>query len=102
MDEYFRYYVYILASHPAGTLYVGITNDIVRRMAEHKGYIHPRCFTARYNITQLVHIELYDNVMTAILREKTLKKWRRDWKFNLITQANPHWTDLSTNWQHVA
>jgi len=101
MDEYFRYYVYILASHPCGTLYVGITNDIIRRMAEHKNRTNPSCFTARYNVRQLVHIEPYENVMTAILREKKLKKWKRAWKFDLITQLNPRWNDLSTNWRHV-
>jgi putative endonuclease len=102
MPDYFTYYVYILASRPSGTLYVGITNDIVRRTWEHQNFTHPKCFTARYKITQLMHIEVYDNVMTAILREKKLKKWHREWKFNLITKTNPNWQDLSKEWRHVA
>ncbi len=102
MADEFRYYVYILASRPGGTLYVGITNDILRRMEEHQKFIHPKCFTARYKVTQLVHIEPYDNVMTAILREKAIKKWQRTWKLNLITHTNPFWHDLSKNGQHIA
>lgn len=102
MDDYFRYYVYILASKPGGTLYIGITNDIVRRTYEHQTFAHPKSFTARYKVTRLVHVEFFDNVMNAILREKKLKTWNRQWKLNLVTKANPFWHDLSTNWQHVA
>ena len=90
----FTYYVYILASAKCGYLYIGITDDIVRRTYEHKNHIHPDSHTARHNITNLVYFETYNNVMTAILREKKLKKWRRNWKFNLVEADNPTWQDL--------
>lgn len=102
MQDYYTYYVYILASKPGGTLYIGITNDIVRRVWEHKTFLHPSCFTAKYNVTRLVHLDTFDNVMTAIQHEKRLKKWKRKWKLDLITQTNPFWHDLSINYQHVA
>ena len=102
MPDYFTYYVYILASKPSGTLYVGITNNLTRRVWEHQQETNPNSFTARYNVKSLVYVEVFDNVMTAILYEKRIKKWRREWKFNLITTTNPHWINLSTNWQHVA
>lgn len=102
MPDYFTYYVYILVSRIGGTLYVGITNDIARRVWEHQHFIHPKCFTAKYKVTQLVHIEVSHNVMDAILREKRLKKWNRKWKLELITKTNPYWHDLSTQWQHIA
>ena len=102
MTDYFTYFVYILASAPRGTLYIGITNNILRRMWEHQNETDPTSFTTKYNVKHLVYVEQHNNVMTAILREKRLKKWRRTWKFQLITQSNPHWHDLSTKWQHVA
>jgi putative endonuclease len=80
----FTYYVYILASKPGGTLYVGITNDMARRIWEHKNFIHTNCFTAKYNVTQLVYTEIYDNVMTAILREKKLKNGTANGSWNLL------------------
>ena len=101
-DDYFTYYVYILASQPKENLYVGITNDIVRRVWEHQNKTEPTSFTAKYNVDKLIYIEKFDNVIAAILYEKRLKKWQRSWKFALITKTNPHWHDLSTNRQHVA
>jgi putative endonuclease len=87
------YYVYLLASSKHGTLYVGVTNDLVRRVHEHKAKIVPG-FTSRYNVTRLVWFECYDDPTNAIAREKDIKKWRRDWKTRLIEEENPDWSDL--------
>jgi len=91
----FHYYVYLLASGPCGYLYVGITDDLLRRMHEHKSFVTPNCHTARYNIVNLMYYEVFTDVMQAIKREKQLKKWRRNWKFNLIEKSNPTWRDLT-------
>lgn len=87
------YYVYILASRKHGTLYIGITRDLVRRIYEHKNKII-RGFTSRYGVDRLVWFESYDDPTNAIAREKELKKWRREWKINLIERTNPEWIDL--------
>jgi putative endonuclease len=87
------YYVYILASRRDGAIYVGITNDLVRRVYEHRIKAVPG-FTAKYGITQLVWFEVYDDPVSAISREKELKKWKRDWKTQLIEKDNPNWDDL--------
>jgi len=87
------YYVYILASKKHGTLYVGVTNDIVRRGYEHRTKAVGG-FTKRYDIDKLVWFEIFDDAITAIAREKELKKWRRDWKIRLIEEENPGWVDL--------
>ncbi|MDE5452388.1 serine hydrolase [Bradyrhizobium sp. CSA112] len=87
------YYVYLLASDKYGTLYLGVTNDIVRRVYEHKSKAVPG-FTKRYAVDKLVWFEIYDDPVTAITREKELKKWRRDWKIRLIEERNPQWIDL--------
>ena len=89
-----QYYVYILASSKQGTLYIGITNDILRRVHEHKLKL-VRGFSARYGIDKLVYFEIFDYPASAIAREKQLKKWRRDWKLELIESKNPGWVDLS-------
>jgi putative endonuclease len=86
-------YVYLLASKPYGPLYVGVTSDLIRRVFEHKSEAVPG-FTARYRVDILVWFEAHDSVEAAIRREKQIKEWKRDWKINLIEQANPHWTDL--------
>jgi Predicted endonuclease containing a URI domain len=88
------YYVYILCSRRNGTLYVGITNDLARRLYEHKNK-NFRGFTAKYDVNQLVYAEVYEDVNEAICREKRLKKWNRKWKINLIEKANPIWEDIS-------
>src|SRR5579871_5520986 len=88
-----EYYVYILASKKYGTLYVGITNNILERLSQHKLKINSG-FTQRYHINKLVYFEKYSDPIEAINREKLLKKWRRDWKINLIENINPHWIDL--------
>jgi putative endonuclease len=87
------YYVYILASRRDGAIYIGVTNDIVRRVYEHRIKAVPG-FTSKYNITRLVWFEIYDDPISAISREKELKKWKRDWKVQLIEKDNPEWNDL--------
>ena len=87
------YYVYLLASRSNGVLYLGATNDLVRRVHEHKTKV-VRGFSARYGVDRLVWFEVYDDPVTAITREKELKKWRRAWKVSLIEAANPEWEDL--------
>jgi putative endonuclease len=87
------YYVYILASKKHGALYLGVTNDIVRRGYEHRTKAVGG-FAARYGIDKLVWFEIYDDAITAIARENELKKWRRDWKIRLIEEENPGWVDL--------
>ena len=87
------YYVYLLASGKYGTLYLGVTNDIVRRVYEHKSKAVAG-FTKRYAVDKLVWFEIYDDPTSAIMREKELKKWRRDWKIRLIEEHNPQWIDI--------
>jgi putative endonuclease len=87
------YYVYILASRRDGAIYGGITNDLVRRVYEHRIKAVPG-FTAKYNITRLVWFETYDDPVSAISREKELKNWSRAWKIQLIKKDNPSWDDL--------
>jgi putative endonuclease len=87
------YWVYILASKPRGTLYVGVTNDLVRRVAEHRDGLVPG-FTKTYNVKMLVYFEEHENVLEAIKREKRVKRWARAWKINLIRERNPEWCDL--------
>jgi len=87
------YYVYLLATGKYGTLYLGVTNNIVRRIYEHKRKAVSG-FTKRYSVDKLVWFEIYNDALTAIAREKELKKWRRDWKIHLIEESNPQWIDL--------
>ncbi|NKB59093.1 MAG: GIY-YIG nuclease family protein [Alphaproteobacteria bacterium] len=87
------FYVYILASQRNGTLYVGMTNDLARRIYEHKEGL-AEGFTKRYGVKTLVHVESYDRAEDAIQREKQLKHWNRPWKVALIEQNNPDWEDL--------
>ena len=87
------YYVYILASQPHGTLYIGVTNDLIRRVYEHRTDAAPG-FTQRHAVHTLVHFETTENIEAAIHREKRLKKWTRQWKIDLIESQNPHWNDL--------
>ena len=87
------YWVYILASRRHGTLYIGVTSDLVRRVYEHKNKLI-KGFTSQYGVARLVWFEGYDDPTSAITREKELKKWRREWKVNLIEQDNPNWDDL--------
>lgn len=87
------YYVYIMASKKNGTLYLGMTNDLLFRVYEHKKGIKEG-FTKKYNVKMLVYYEQADDVSYAIEREKQLKSWKREWKINLIESLNPEWNDL--------
>ena len=85
--------VYILASKRKGTLYTGVTRDLIKRVWEHKnGFVQG--FTKKYNIHKLVYYELHKSMDSAILREKQIKKWNRAWKIRLIEENNPGWNDL--------
>ena len=89
-----QYFVYLLASKPYGTLYVGVTSNLIQRVFQHKeGLVDG--FTKKYNVHQLVYYEVQLDIREAILREKRIKKWNRQWKINLIEQNNPHWINLS-------
>jgi len=93
------YYVYIMASRKHGTLYIGITSNLLGRAYQHKSDA-VRSFTSRYHIHLLVWFEVYDDPLTAIAREKEIKKWRREWKINLIEKTNPEWVDLYETLAH--
>ena len=86
------FFVYLLASKPHGTLYVGSTSDLVRRVWEHKEKVVPG-FTAKYGVDRLVWFECYDKLEAALQREKRIKNWKRDWKIELIERENPQWLD---------
>ena len=87
--------VYILASRPNGTLYVGVTSNLLKRVGEHQHHVVPG-FTQKYHVSLLVWYEMHLTMVSAIQREKNLKRWNRAWKIRLITQANPTWQDLYT------
>jgi len=87
---------YILASGHYGTLYIGVTSDLIGRLWRHRNAVLPG-FTSRYGVHRLVHFEMFDTMEQAIMREKQLKNWRRQWKINLIDEANPHWADLAVS-----
>ncbi len=89
-----EYHVYILANSKRGTLYIGVTGDLERRMAEHRGMVTDS-FTRRYGVIRLVHVEAFAHPEDAIRREKRLKKWPRDWKIKLVEATNPEWMDLA-------
>jgi len=88
------YWVYILTNR-SGALYIGVTGDLVRRVAEHRAGIHPEGFTARYALDRLIYVEPYPSVRDALAREKQLKAWRRAKKVALVNAANPSWRDLA-------
>lgn len=89
-----EYFVYILASKKYGTLYTGVTNNLIERINQHKEKII-KGFTNEYNVDKLVYYEIHTDVHEAIAMEKRIKRWRRDWKINLIERDNPEWLDLS-------
>ncbi len=91
-----NYYVYILANKNNGVLYVGVTNNLERRLNEHQTKFNPKCFTARYNIDKLVYFEHFTDINLAILREKQLKAGSRGKKEALINSINPEWLLLKT------
>jgi putative endonuclease len=88
-----KFYVYILSSRRNGTLYVGITSNLIKRIYEHKNNLVAG-FTKKYNVHRLVWYEIHESVETAISREKQIKKWKRAWKLELIEKNNPNWNDL--------
>ena len=89
-----NYYIYILANVTNTTIYVGVTNDLVRRMYEHRHKMDPQSYTARYDIHRLVYYEYTNDVHSAIMREKKIKGWNRARKSKLVETRNPHWEDL--------
>ena len=88
------FFVYILASKRNGTLYVGVTNNLARRMAEHKAKLVPG-FTQKYAVDRLVYFEAFESILEARATERSMKRWRRAWKIALIEKDNPQWCDLS-------
>ncbi|MFK3975025.1 MULTISPECIES: GIY-YIG nuclease family protein [Shewanella] len=86
-------YIYIMANRPNGTLYIGVTSDLIRRNWEHKNGLSDG-FTKKYSINLLVYYEVFDDIYNAITREKQLKNWKREWKIALIEKQNPQWDDL--------
>ena len=86
--------VYVLASQPRGTLYIGVTSDLMKRLHQHREGTLPG-FTSRHEVKRLVYFEVLDGMANAIRREKQLKNWHRDWKLNLIQAVNPDWHDLA-------
>lgn len=93
-----QYYVYMMASYNQ-VLYIGMTNDLQRRVYQHKTKAHPDSFAARYNVNRLVYFETFNDVQDAITREKQIKAWRREKKLALLETENPHWKDLSLEWE---
>ncbi|MBT8257249.1 MAG: GIY-YIG nuclease family protein [Bacteroidia bacterium] len=96
MSRTHQYWIYILTNKPRGTLYIGITNNLDRRMYEHRNGLGS-IFTKRYGLRQLVYFEEFQWVQEAIAREKQLKNWNRAWKIELIEHFNPRWIDLSNS-----
>ena len=88
-----NYYVYMMASKRNGTLYTGVTSDLVKRVWQHKSGEMPG-FTSKYKVNQLVYYEIHTDVREAIKREKNIQAWKRNWKLQLIEQNNPNWSDL--------
>lgn len=88
-----QYYIYILTSKKNGTLYIGVTSNLIKRVYEHKNEL-VKGFTQKYAIHNLVYFEATESIESAIMREKQLKKWNRAWKINLIEKNNPAWKDL--------
>jgi len=87
------YWVYLLASASGGTLYVGVTNNLIRRIYEHREKLVDG-FTKKYNVTRLVYFEAHETIAEALQREKNIKHWSREWKIDLILSTNPGWRDL--------
>lgn len=92
-----QYYLYIITNKKEGVLYIGVTNNIERRMFEHKNKL-VKGFSSKYNLDKLVYFETYQYIEDAVKREKNMKKWKRDWKIKLIVKKNPTWKDLSEEW----
>ena len=92
MDK--QYFVYLLTNKPYGTIYTGVTSNLIQRVYQHKeGFVDG--FTKKHDLHQLVYYEAHVDINEAIIREKKIKRWRRQWKINLIEQNNPHWNNLA-------
>ena len=91
-------YVYIMFNKKNGTIYTGITSNLLKRVVEHKNKVHPNSFTARYNVDKLGYYEIFGDIRYAIEREKQIKSWSRKSKIALIEKDNPGWNDLSNDW----
>ena len=91
-------YVYFMTSVNHNVLYIGVTNNLERRVWAHKNHANPNSFTAKYNCRKLVYFECANDIRAAIACEKQLKNWKRDWKNELIEKKNPKWADLSEEW----
>jgi len=87
-----------MSNKPNGIIYISVTDNIEERAKEHKLKLYPKSFTARYNCDKLVYFEEFEKDDEVSIREKQFKKWKRDWKINLIEEMNPSWSDLSMNW----
>ncbi|ALH79463.1 GIY-YIG nuclease family protein [Sphingopyxis macrogoltabida] len=94
MRDTFQPCTYILATHRSGTLYIGVTSNLVQRMWQHRN-VATKGFADQYRVYRLVHFELFGTMALAIAREKQLKNWHRPWKINLIEADNPEWRDLA-------
>jgi putative endonuclease len=92
------WFVYVMNNKPKGVIYVGVTDNLEERIKEHKLKLYPKSFTAKYNCDKLIYFEEFENDQEAMIREKRLKKWKREWKVKLIETMNPGWMDLSMNW----
>ena len=93
MPKKFQYYTYLLASHKGGTIYTGVTNNIISRGYQHRNDLVDG-FTKKYGVHRLVYYEVFDDIGSAIKREKQVKRWKRQWKVDLIEKDNPDWKDL--------
>ncbi|MCL1902339.1 MAG: GIY-YIG nuclease family protein [Alphaproteobacteria bacterium] len=87
-------YVYIMANQKMGTIYIGSTSDLLKRVGQHKTKTFPDCFTAEYDLDKLVYYEFHESLEQMVKRERQMKEWQRNWKLKLIIQKNPEWRDL--------
>ncbi|MDO6675144.1 GIY-YIG nuclease family protein [Tenacibaculum sp. 1B UA] len=92
-----QYYIYIITNKKDGVLYIGVTNNLERRIFEHKNKL-VKGFSSKYNLDKLIYFEEHQFIKEAIKREKNMKKWKRAWKINLVIKENPNWDDLAKNW----
>ena|SRR5699024_2080954 len=89
-----RHFLYIITNKNNTVLYIGITNNLKRRMSQHRRKVHPKTFSARYNLCKLIYFESFSSKKEALKRERQMKKWNRAWKIELIEKENPEWKDL--------